>query len=291
MKVRLQVADAEGGGVEQAGPGLREARTGTACGLECPIEQPSSRILRLIQTIRLQRAEHYGSWSRGTAQFGLRPSLCRTALRRPPGGVRLLQLHDPGSCHVVRQRGMVSERILIIALLSFLCGLALVAQSEPAIVPWQAQFQAVSGDLWPWRAAQVKAESGFRLDAQSPVGALGPAQFMPGTWSWCQRQGWVQPNDLPTDLLPALTAQHRYMSWLHPRAGYSKPASNGAYNAGLGNIQRAQAHAKALGLQGQDAWLRALPAITKGHAKETQGYVARIARFELEIRAQLGGHP
>ena len=45
MKVRLQVADAEGGGVEQAGPGLREAQTGTACVLERPIEQPSSRVV------------------------------------------------------------------------------------------------------------------------------------------------------------------------------------------------------------------------------------------------------
>lgn len=177
------------------------------------------------------------------------------------------------------------------ALLFFLFGLALMAQSGRAIVPWQAQFQAVSGDLWPWRAAQVKAESGFRLDAQSPVGAQGPAQIMPGTWRWGQGLGWVGPKDHPRDLLPALTFQHRYMSWIHPRAGYSKPASNGAYNAGLGNIQRAQAHARALGLPGQDAWLRALPAITKDHARETQGYVARIARFELEIRARLGSRP
>lgn len=162
------------------------------------------------------------------------------------------------------------------------------AQTRPGeIVPWQAQFQAIAGDQWPWRAAQVKAESGFSLDAHSPAGAVGPAQFMPATWRWCQGQKWVRPSDRPVDLVPALTAQHHYMTWIQPRVGYSKAATNGAYNAGLGNIQAAQAHAKALGLQGENAWLRTLPAITKTHAKETQDYVQRIAGFEAEILAAM----
>jgi len=156
------------------------------------------------------------------------------------------------------------------------------------VVPWQTHFVEISGDHWPWRAAQVKAESNFRLNAVSPVGAMGPAQFMPSTWRWAQDLGWVKKSDSPHDLIPALTAQNRYMLWLFPRAGYDKDAATGAYNCGLGNVQKAKTHANNLGLLGKDAWLRALPSITKNHAKETQDYVARIRRFETEIRQQVG---
>ena len=159
-------------------------------------------------------------------------------------------------------------------------------EAKPDIVPYQEHFVRITGEHWPWRAAQVKAESGFRLGAVSPVGARGPAQFMPSTWRWAIELGWVKAGDSPHDLIPALTAQHKYMLWLYPRAGHDKGATTGAYNCGLGNVQRAKAHAKALGLQGKDAWLRALPSITKHHAKETQDYVARVRRFESEIRSK-----
>jgi len=163
---------------------------------------------------------------------------------------------------------------------------ASAAQVE--VVPWQNQFIEISGDHWPWRAAQVKAESNYRLNAVSPVGARGPAQFMPSTWAWAQDLGWVKKSDSPHDLIPALTAQNKYMLWIYPRTGYEKDATTGAYNCGLGNVQRAKAHAKGIGLLGSDAWLRALPAITKTHAQETQTYVARVKRFETEIRQQVG---
>jgi len=154
------------------------------------------------------------------------------------------------------------------------------------VVPWQEHFVEIGGEHWPWRAAQVKAESNFRLNAVSPVGARGPAQFMPSTWQWAISLGWVEAGTSPHDLIPALTAQNAYMVWLFPRAGYDKDAATGAYNCGLGNVQRAKRHAKDLGLLGKDAWLRALPSITKSHAMETQDYVARIKRFEREIRSK-----
>jgi len=53
-------------------------------------------------------------------------------------------------------------------------------------------------------AAQVHQESGWREDARSPVGALGLAQFMPGTAAWIAQ---LYPADLgdaaPLDALGA----------------------------------------------------------------------------------------
>jgi soluble lytic murein transglycosylase-like protein len=152
------------------------------------------------------------------------------------------------------------------------------------VVPWQSHFEAIAGAQWPWRAAQVKAESNFKTGAVSPVGARGAAQFMPKTWAWAIEQGWAGAKDTPHDLVPSLKAQHAYMSWLSPRVGHDKDMATGAYNCGLGNVQKADAHAKRLGLQGAGAWLRALPAIIKQHAAETQGYVKRINAFEADIR-------
>lgn len=165
--------------------------------------------------------------------------------------------------------------------------LAIVAQS--GVVPWQGHFMAIGGDLWPWRAAQVQAESGFRLEAKSPVGARGPAQFMPSTWSWCQQRGWVRPGDQPEDLLPALVAQHRYMLWIAARVEGDRDATTASYNCGLGNVLKAKRLATELGLPGSGTWLQVLPRVTGHHAKETQDYVARIRRFERHITTRWEG--
>jgi soluble lytic murein transglycosylase-like protein len=166
-----------------------------------------------------------------------------------------------------------------------LAGLCLAALAQAAPVPYQATFEAVAGARWKDRAAQVRQESRFNPRAVSPVGARGLAQFMPGTWAWAQAQGWVAPGASPVDVEPALRAQHRYMDWLEARcAGQWAPAL-GAYNAGLGSVRKAQLAAQSLGLEGADAWLRALPRVTHAHAAETQAYVRQIRQFRLEMGA------
>lgn len=178
----------------------------------------------------------------------------------------------------------------LVFLLLFLTGFLSAQPAKPGpgeIVPWQAQFQAINGDRWPWRAAQVQAESGFNTHAKSPVGAEGAVQAMPKTWRWGQGLGWVRPEDRPTDLLPSLVFQNRYMLWIAPRVGGDKDATTASYNCGLGNVQKAQRLARDLGLPGPGDWLQALPQVTGHHAKETQDYVMRIRRFELQIRARL----
>lgn len=66
----------------------------------------------------------------------------------------------------------------------------------------------VSGLPEPIVAAQINQESGFSTSAQSPVGAQGPAQFMPDTWEAYGEGGDV--ND-PED---AMAAYGRYMKHL-----------------------------------------------------------------------------
>ncbi len=154
----------------------------------------------------------------------------------------------------------------------------LVAFIAPAGVPFEASFRAVAGPRWVDRAAQVQAESAFNPRAVSPVGARGLAQFMPATWA-----EWAPGAD-PFDPLAAIRAQHRYMLWLEARCGGDLDPALGAYNAGLGNLRRAQRLSDSLGLP-RGAWLRVLPRVTgAAHAAETAGYLTRNRRFREQIR-------
>ena len=172
-----------------------------------------------------------------------------------------------------------------------------VLATPPQVVPFQTTFQQVAGARWIDRAAQGLTESGgsrhgvFYLEPQavSEVGARGITQFMPGTWSWCEGRGWIPLGSSPFDPVPAIQAQHQYMLWLEARAG-GFDQSLASYNAGLGNIFKAQRIATTLGMRDSAAWLRTLPQVTHQNAQQTIDYVARNATFRAGIRAK-GGTP
>jgi soluble lytic murein transglycosylase-like protein len=95
-------------------------------------------------------------------------------------------------------------------------------------------------------AAQVHQESVWREDARSPVGALGLAQFMPGTAAWIAQ---LYPADLgdaaPLDARWALRALVTYDLWLWERLTEFRDdglhrwgATLAAYNGGLGNVRK-----------------------------------------------------
>lgn len=89
-------------------------------------------------------------------------------------------------------------------------------------------------------AAQIKQESGFNPGAVSSVGALGLAQFMPGTWSGLKAAGKISGDPMnPTD---AIHAQSVYDCQLandvHHYGGDTQALLLAAYNCGTVNLAR-----------------------------------------------------
>lgn len=95
-------------------------------------------------------------------------------------------------------------------------------------------------------AAQLKQESGFQADpGKSSAGALGIAQFMPGTWKTAGVDGNGDGRKDPLDPEDAIPAQGKMMCKLL-RTAKKHPGYNGSpvelalagYNAGWGRVEQ-----------------------------------------------------
>lgn len=152
------------------------------------------------------------------------------------------------------------------------------------VVPYQPRFVEVNPVLWKTRAAQAWCESGFNAKAVSPVGAKGLTQFMPATW-----KEWMPATSDPFNPNDAILAQDKYMKWLEARLNNDLDAALGSYNAGLGNIRKAQRLADQLGMSGSGAWMRVYPQVQKNpmFVKETLGYVSRNSEKRAQIDSLL----
>ena len=128
---------------------------------------------------------------------------------------------------------------------------------------------------WKLLKAQCATESALRPEAVSPAGAMGLCQFIPTTW-----KEWGDSGASPFNARASIKASARYMRWQWghwslrrrpPTCQYELALA--AYNAGLGNILRAQ-------LAADDAlcWNAiqgALSGVTGHHAEETRNYITR----------------
>lgn len=118
-----------------------------------------------------------------------------------------------------------------------------------------ARQAAISAGINPdYFVRQIQQESGFNPNATSPAGAVGIAQFMPGTAAGMG----VNPYD-PTQ---ALYGAARMMANLSAEFGGNYAKALAAYNAGPGTVIAAVR-------AGGGNWLSLMPA-------ETQHYVAII---------------
>ncbi|MBL4901091.1 transglycosylase SLT domain-containing protein [Desulfocapsa sp. AH-315-G09] len=137
---------------------------------------------------------------------------------------------------------------------------------------------------WQWFKAMGIAESSLNPRAVSPVGAMGIMQLMPPTSAQVARELWIadDPLDPKINILMGIHYARKMWTIFKKEQGLERLCFMfGAYNAGAGNIIKAQGRAKLSYIW--DDIADALPQVTGKHAMETIQYVERI----LDIRQKM----
>lgn len=149
------------------------------------------------------------------------------------------------------------------------------------------------GPLFDWRhfKAQAIAESRLKANATSRVGAVGVMQIMPKTYREIKRQHTTiqGPSAHPRWNIAAGIYYNRKLWKLWQAKRPFQDRLNfmfGSFNAGKGNILKAQKHARQRGLN-ENLWAsieHALPAITGQRSSETITYVNKIQTIKKVLR-------
>jgi membrane-bound lytic murein transglycosylase MltF len=144
------------------------------------------------------------------------------------------------------------------------------------------------GYNFDWRLFKAQAIQESRLDsiAISYVGARGIMQFMPGTWSDIEYELFGKDTDINVakyNIHAGIYYDRKLWNiWSAPRPYIERIRFMlGSYNAGVGNILKAQKLAVKDSLN-YNYWYsikRKLPDITGRHSKETIHYVDRIIKL------------
>ena len=144
---------------------------------------------------------------------------------------------------------------------------------------------------WKYFKAQAVAESRLQAKARSRVGALGVMQIMPKTFEEIRRKN---PSIKGTREQPRwnIAAGIYYDRTLWKAWKDKRPMQDrinfmfASFNAGKGNILKAQRVAKKKGLN-RNLWRsieQTLPQVTGRHSKETIGYVTKIHKIKGALR-------
>ncbi|MFC1824617.1 transglycosylase SLT domain-containing protein [Thermodesulfobacteriota bacterium] len=144
---------------------------------------------------------------------------------------------------------------------------------------------------WRYFKAQAVAESGLKVEAKSKVGAKGLMQIMPKTYQEIMRKN------------PSIKGRRSQPRWNIAAGIYydrslwnewkaERPVTDrinfmfGSYNAGKGNIIKAQRIAKGMNLN-ENLWEAveaSLPEVTGKNSRETIGYVQKINKVKEVLR-------
>ena len=147
------------------------------------------------------------------------------------------------------------------------------------------------GFNWHEFKAQAISESGLDPEAQSAVGAQGIMQIMPKTFAEIKYKN------------PSIRGSMRQPKWsIAAGISYDRSIWNifkakrplqdrkdfmfGAYNAGKGNIIKAQKKAQSQGLD-PNRWTsieKSLPRVTGSHSRETINYVTKIKQIRKVLK-------
>lgn len=151
------------------------------------------------------------------------------------------------------------------------------------------------GVPWYWVKAQLIQESSLQCDAVSYMGAKGLGQFMPKTWRDMEVKLWDGEYKDVFNPIYNIQATVYYNKWLMSqwRVGGNRTLEErwsltlASYNAGLGNILKAQRKAGSNHYKPMEDHLHKVTGID--NSKQTRDYVFRIRQYSRRLKEQDGG--
>ncbi len=150
------------------------------------------------------------------------------------------------------------------------------------------------GVPWYWVKAQLIQESSLQCDAVSYMGAKGLGQFMPKTWRDMEVKLWGGEYKDVFNPIYNIQATVYYNKWLMSqwRTGGNRTLEErwsltlASYNAGLGNILKAQSKAGSNHYKPMEDHLHKVTGIN--NSKQTKDYVFRIRQYSRRLKEQEG---
>lgn len=146
------------------------------------------------------------------------------------------------------------------------------------------------GVPWYWVKAQLIQESMLNNKAVSYMGAMGLGQFMPDTWKDMERKLWGGSKQDPFDPIYNIQATVYYDKWLMSQWKTPRPLADkwsltlASYNAGLGNVLKAQKLANSILYAPTEQVLHLITG--NSNSGQTKDYVDRIWKYSRRLKEQ-----